>query len=192
MFSIKRQNDKRIVRAFTHRLADVPNGVNVATDDLTQTFVAEGTPVGRDSNGLYHIVKTAVVAVAVDTSDTAITVRKGHNFKVGEYVFAKTGGKCYTIQSIATSGTDNALDVITLNTTLGIAISVGAVIVQGEKEGASAGTYKYEPIGLLGESYDVETLSNMPANVVTIGQITAAKITPLGIVADALKGIVLI
>ena len=135
---------------------------------------------------------TATVAVAVTATDTAITVRKGHNFKVGECVFAKTGGKCYTIQTIATSGTDNALDVITLNTTLGVAISVGAVIVQGEKEGASVGAYKYAPIGLLGESYDVETLSNMPANVVTIGQITAAKIAPLGIVAESLKGIVLV
>lgn len=192
MFSIERKKDKRIVHAFTHRCADISNGVNVATADFIQTFVAEGTPVGRDSNGLYHIVKTAEVAVAVGTSDTTITVKKGHNFKVGEHVFAKVGGKSYTITAIQTSQTDNSLDVITINTTLGIAIAVGSVIAQGEKEGASAGAYKYKPIGLLGESYDVQTLSNCPANVVTIGQVKAANIPTLGIVADELKTIVLI
>jgi len=192
MFTITRKSDSRIVRAFTHRLADIPNGVNVATADFSQTSVAEGTPVGKDSNGLFHIVKVAEVASAVGATDTTITVKKGHNLKVGDNVFAKVGGKCYAISAIATNSTDSTLDDITVATTLGIAIAAGEVIIQGNTTGASAGAYKYAPVGLLGESYDVDALSNRPANVVTIGQVRKANIAALGIVADALKGIVLI
>lgn len=56
MLTIKRQKDKRVVRAFTHKIADIPNGVTVATADLTQKVLHEGTPVGRGELGLYHIV----------------------------------------------------------------------------------------------------------------------------------------
>ena len=43
--TIQRKNEKRIIRAFTHKLADIPNGVNVAVSDLTQNRIAEGPPV---------------------------------------------------------------------------------------------------------------------------------------------------
>lgn len=190
--NIQRKNEKRIIRAFTHKLVDIPNGVNVATADLTQTRVAEGTPIGKDSNGLYHVVKTATLAANATNSATTLTVNKGHNFKVGDIVFAVVGGKAYAITEIATNGTDATLDDITVGTTLGVAIAKGAVIVQGATSGASAGAYKYAPKALLGESYDVEQLQNRPANAVTIGQMIEANAPALGIVANELKGIVLI
>lgn len=189
---ITRKKDTRVIRAFTHKLADIPNGVNVATADFTQTSLKEGTPVGKDSNGLYHIVKTATLAANASNSAITYTVKKGHNLKVGDFIFAVIGGKSYAITDIATNETDSTLDDITVGTTLGVALSTGAVLVQGAASGASAGAYKYNPVGLVGESYDVEALANRPANVVTIGQVKEACIPALGIVADALKGIVLI
>ena len=191
--NIQRKNEKRVIRAFTHKLADIPNGVNVATADFVQTHVQEGTPVGKDSNGLFHIVKTAVLAADASNSATTLTVKKGHNFKVGDNVFAVKGGKCYAITGIATNSGDATLDDITIGTTLGVALSTGAVIMQGNTTGASAGAFKYAPIALLGESYDVEALQNRPANAVTIGQMRAANAPTLGSVIEAeLKGIVLI
>ena len=58
---IQRKKDKRVVKAFTHKLADIPGGVTVSAADLTQAVLHEGTPIGKDANGLYHVVKVAVV-----------------------------------------------------------------------------------------------------------------------------------
>lgn len=191
--NIQRKTEKRVIRAFTHKLADIPNGVNVATADLTQNHVAETTPIGADSNGLYHVVKTAQLAANATNTDTTLTVKKGHNFKVGDNVFAVKGGKCYAITGIATNSGDATLDNITIGTTLGVALTAGAVIMQGNTTGATAGAFKYTPKALLGESYDVDQLQNRPANAVTIGQAVKAKCVALGdVVLAELKGIVLI
>ena len=189
---IDRKNEKRTIRAFTHKLADIPNGVNVATADFTQTRVLEGVPVGKDTNSLYHIVKTAEIAVAATNTATTLTVKKGHNFKIGDVVFAALKGKAYAITAIAENATDSSLQDITIGTTLGVALAAGDVIAQAPAAGASAGAFKYAPVGLLGESYDVEQLQNRPANVVTVGQMLKANAPALGFVAEQLKGIVLI
>lgn len=189
--NIQRKTEKRVIRAFTHKLADIPNGVNVATADLTQGSVAETTPIGVDSNGLYHVVKTAQIAARALNTDTSLIVNKGHNFKVGDNVFAVKGGKCYAITGI--DSIEDTLDEITIGTTLGVALNAGDVIMQGNTTGATAGAFKYTPKALLGESYDVDQLQNRPANAVTIGQAIKAKCVALGdVVLAELKGIVLI
>ncbi len=47
MLKIDRKKDNRVIRAFTHKLADIPNGITVSADDLTQKVLHEGTPVGK-------------------------------------------------------------------------------------------------------------------------------------------------
>lgn len=106
-----------------------------------------------DTLGLYHIIKTAEVAKVVGSSDTVIIVKKGHNFRAGDNVFAAAGGKCYAIESIATNETDPELEDITVGTTLGVAISVGGVIYQGGETGATKAAFKYEPKALVGERW---------------------------------------
>lgn len=194
MLTITKRQDKRIVSAFTHMLADIPNGVTVSEKDFTQPFLWEGTPVGMDASGLYHIIKTAEVAKVVGSSDTVITVKKGHNFKVGDNVFAVVGGKCYTIESIATNETDPEMEDITVGTTLGVAIAAGGVIYQGGETGASKAAFKYEPRALVGEHYDVDQLTNHFVNAWTIGQIREKNIkAPIGpAIKSAMKGIIFI
>ena len=190
--TIIRKKDQRIVRAFTHRLADIANGVNIATADFTQTLLREGTPVGKDTNGLYHIVKTSEVAVNAGSDATTYVVKKGHNFKTGYVIFAKVGGKAYAITSIANDASHEGCDILTVGTTLGVAITAGDVVAEAKSAGASAGAFKYIPVGLVGENYDVDALTNRPANVVTIGQATKSCMPALGFVADSLKGIIIV
>lgn len=194
MLTITRKQDKRIVSAFTHMLADIPNGVTVSEKDFTQSFLWEGTPIGMDSHGLYHIIKTAEVAKVVGSADTTISVKKGHNFRVGDNVFSVVGGKCYAIESISTNSDDPELDDITVGTSLGVAISVGGVIYQGNETGASKGAFKYEPKALVGEHYDVDQLTNHFVNAWTIGQIREKNIkAPIGsAIKSAMKGIIFI
>lgn len=193
MLRIDRKKDNRVIRAFTHKLADIPNGITVSAADLTQKVLHEGTPVGKDENGLYHVVKVAVLSADATNTATAYTVKKGHNFKVGDVVMLATGSKAYTITGIATNASDATSDDLTVATTLETAAKAGDAIYNAAKAGASGSAFKYEPIALVGESYDVEALSNHIVNAWTIGQIRESNIPPVGSAVKAkLPGMVFI
>lgn len=193
MLRIDRKKDNRVIRAFTHKLADIPNGITVSAADLTQKVLHEGTPVGKDENGLYHVVKVAVLSAKATSTTTAYTVKKGHNFKVGDVVMLATGSKAYTITGIATNASDATSDDLTVGTTLGTVAKAGDAIYNAAKAGDSGSAFKYEPIALVGESYDVEALSNHIVNAWTIGQIRESNIPPVGSAVKAkLPGMVFI
>jgi hypothetical protein len=180
MLKIDRKKDNRVIRAFTHKLADIPNGITVSADDLTQKVLHEGTPVGKDENGLYHVVKVAVLTDDATNSATTYTVKKGHNFKVGDVVMLATGSKAYTITEIATNADDATSDDLTVDTTLGTAAKAGDSLYLAAEAGASGAAFKYAPVALVGESYDVDALSNHIVNAWTIGQIRESNIPPIG------------
>lgn len=180
MLKIDRKKDNRVIRAFTHKLADIPNGITVSAADLTQKVLHEGTPVGKDENGLYHVVKVAVLSADATNTATAYTVKKGHNFKVGDVVMLATGSKAYTITEIATNADDTTSDDLTVDTTLGTAAKAGDSLYLAAKAGASGSAFKYAPVALVGESYDVDELSNHIVNAWTIGQIRESNIPPIG------------
>lgn len=180
MLKIDRKKDNRVIRAFTHKLADIPNGITVSAADLTQKVLHEGTPVGKDENGLYHVVKVAVLSADATNTATAYTVKKGHNFKVGDVVMLATGSKAYTITDIATNADDATSDDLTVDTTLGTAAKAGDSLYLAAKAGASGSAFKYAPVALVGESYDVDELSNHIVNAWTIGQIRESNIPPIG------------
>lgn len=180
MLKIDRKKDNRVIRAFTHKLADIPNGITVSAADLTQKVLHEGTPVGKDENGLYHVVKVAVLSADATNTATAYTVKKGHNFKVGDVVMLATGSKAYTITEIATNADDATSDDLTVDTTLGTAAKAGDSLYLAAKARASGSAFKYAPVALVGESYDVDELSNHIVNAWTIGQIRESNIPPIG------------
>ena len=193
MLKIDRKKDNRVIRAFTHKLADIPNGITVSAADLTQKVLHEGTPVGKDENGLYHVVKVAVLSADATNTATAYTVKKGHNFKVGDVVMLATGSKAYTITEIATNADDATSDDLTVDTTLGTAAKAGDSLYLAAKAGDSGSAFKYAPVALVGESYDVDELSNHIVNAWTIGQIRESNIPPIGAEVKAkLTGIHLI
>lgn len=180
MLRIEKKKDNRVIRAFTHKLADIPNGITVSAADFTQKVLHEGTPVGKDANGLYHVVKVAVLTADATNAATIYTVKKGHNFKVGDVVMLAPGAKAYTITAIATNADNATSDDITVDTTLEAAAKAGAAIYEAAKAGASGSAFKYEPVALVGESYDVEALGNHIVNAWTIGQIRESNIPAVG------------
>lgn len=181
MLKIDRKKDNRVIRAFTHKVADIPNGITVSADDLTQKVLHEGTPVGKDENGLYHVVKVAVLTDDATKSATTYTVKKGHNFKVGDVLMLAPGGAAYAITAIATNSSDGSKDDLTVGTTtLGVAAKAGDSLYLAAEAGASGAAFKYAPVALVGESYDVDALSNHIVNAWTIGQIRESNIPPIG------------
>jgi len=190
--TIKRKEDKRVVHACTHNVADIPNGVTVKSAELVSgSILKEGTAIGKGSDGLYHVVKTAEAVEAVAASGTSIKIAKGSHFKVGDFVMIAVNGKAYAITAIDT--TEATYDTVTIGTAIG-AIAKGGVIMLADAEHASTGAaFKYTPKALTGDSYDVEALSNHLVSAVTIGQFKESVIPPINdAILGALKGIVLI
>lgn len=166
---IDKKKDGRTVHACTHNLADIPNGVTVSTADLIPgTPLQEGTPLGKDTAGIYHAVKTAKISEAAAANAKAYKVAKGHHFKVGDFVMFKTGAKAYAITAIDTSALTH--DTITVGTTLDAAVTPGTALVQAAAATADASAFKFRPVALCGDSYDVESLTNLAVSAVTIGQ----------------------
>jgi hypothetical protein len=186
MLHIDRKRDNRVIRAFTHKIADIPDGVTVSVEDLTQKVLPEGTPVGKDTaTGLYHVVKVAKVTAVATNTATSYVVAKGHNFKVGDFITLKEDGKAYAITAIDTT-TSTETDTITVGTTLGVAAAVGDAIYHAAAESAAdASALKYKPVALVGESYDVKAGSNLAVNAWTIAQIREANIPAVGPVVKA-------
>lgn len=180
---IQRKQDERTAHACTHNLADIPNGVTVCVADLIPGVpLREGSAIGPDEAGLYHLVKTAKVVEAATNATTDYKVAKGHHFKKGDFVMIKPGAKAYAITAIDTTPATH--DTITVGTTLGAAIAVGGVLTQAKAETASTSAFKYGPVAACGDSYDVEELTNTPVAAVTIGQFKEA-LCPA--VSDAIK-----
>lgn len=189
---IERKEDKRVVHACTHNLADIPNGVTVKSAELVSgSILKEGTAIGKGSDGLYHVVKTALVVEAVAASGTSVKIAKGSHFKVGDFVMSAVNGKAYAITAIDT--TNATYDTVTIGTAIG-AIAKNAIIMLADGEHASSGAaFKFAPKALIGDSYDVEALSNHLVSAVTIGQFKESVIPPINdAILGALKGIVLI
>jgi len=190
--TIKRKEDKRVVHACTHNLADIPNGVTVKSAELVSgSKLMEGTAIGKGSDGLYHVEKTALVVENVAASGTSVKIAKGSHFKVGDFVMSAVNGKAYAITAIDT--TNATYDTVTIGTAIG-AISKDAIIMLADGEHASSGAaFKFAPKALTGDSYDVEALSNHLVSAVTIGQFKESVIPPINdAILGALKGIVLI
>ena len=186
LLRIDRKQDKRVAYAFTHKLADIPGGVTVSAKELTQKVLREGTPVGKGENGLYHVVKVAILHKKEASTPTAYQVEQGHNFKTGDIVMLGKNAKGYAITSIVPG---DGYDTINVGTTLGNG-EKGAAIYEADKTAASGVSFKYKPVALVGESYDVEALSNHVVNAWTIGQVKEANIQPVGEeVKAALTGI---
>lgn len=191
MFNIQQKKNDRVVRCFTHKLADIAGGVNIATSDLTQDTLPEAVAIGKDTNGLFHVVKTAELAANATSSATTYTVKKGHNFKVGDFVMLATGAKSYAITAITTNSGNSAYDDITVGTTLGKAATAGESIMQANAESSSASAFKYAPVALTGEGYDVKQGQNIFANAWLIGVVKEAALQlPLpAAIKNALTGI---
>jgi hypothetical protein len=149
------------------------SGATIAAADFDTNAVKElkaGSIVGKDSNGLFHFLKTAKVHANVAIDATVVQVKKGHTFKVGEVVVdTALALKADKITAIDTSNAD--YDSLTIEAAIG-ALSAGAIIVKAAAEAATAGTgvFAYTPIGLTINSVDL-TLDNQHTGVLVRGTV---------------------
>ena len=112
---------------------DIPGGGTLFQADFptSSTGVKDGALVGIDTNGIYHIVKTAMLANAIVTNANAMIVYNNHEFKVGDYLGTSATGVASgaIISAIAASGV--GYDAITM-TWAGPAVSASGILVQAK------------------------------------------------------------
>ncbi|UTA66656.1 hypothetical protein [Emticicia sp. 21SJ11W-3] len=142
--------------AFATKLEDISGGITIAAADFTDgTVVQAGSVVGKDNNGLYHVLKTARLHTAAGNTATSYLVFKGHGFKTGDFIAALTGAKAYAITGIDTSNAD--YDTLTVATTLGVAVAqYGGVFQAAAEATTNTSAFKVTPFAVTGHAIKVK------------------------------------
>src|SRR5215217_2444871 len=133
-----RESDSSVRRVvFATKLEDVIGGITLDSSYFVPgDLVPAGTPVVKAVNGLYQPIKSARITAAATNTATDYQVAKGHNFKVGDFFASAVGAKAYPITSINKSGATD--DIITVSTTLGVAVSNGVAVFSATAQSAGA------------------------------------------------------
>lgn len=159
-------------------------GFTLDTTGLTTlaagSVLRAGLPVGfNESTRKARVIKIGVLYENEANNETAYKLLKGHNFIVGEHFGATVGSAAYTISTIDSSNAD--YDVVTIGTTLGVALTAGTPVFQSAASGASAAAYIATPRGLLYQ--DTDPVAEEPVAVVIRGTVYARRIptTPASI-----------
>lgn len=166
--TVSRRRDSETPRVFMHKTADIRGGVSVNVSELGGSFLNEGAVLSAPIDGICHVVKVAVLTAEASDTDTALKVKKGHNFKVGDFIMAKTGAKAYAITAI--TETEKTHDTITVGTTLGVKIGVGGFIIEAAAEStASSSALKYTPLALVGTGKPIIQGHNLDTDAWVLG-----------------------
>lgn len=141
----KKEKEFQYHPAVIKMLEDVVGGGTIVRADL-RTAIFDGMPldelppycvVGKDENGGYRVIKTALVTEALEAEGMTVKVNKSHLFAVGDFVTVGGGLKGASDKITAIDKSNAGYDVITLEATIDAA-KVGQVLV-GVKEKTTAG-----------------------------------------------------
>lgn len=183
--TVQRRKDNETPRVFMHKIADIRGGVSVATSELGSDYLQEGTVLSAPDKGICHVVKIAEVVAQVEAEGVEVKVKKGQQFKVGDFVLAKENGKSATIAKIDTA--DKGLDVITLDVAIG-KLELGDFIAEAAKKLETKAQLKYVPFAVAGTGKQIYPKSNLDVDAWLIG-VTKGNSLP-DFVASKLTGII--
>lgn len=187
--TVNRRKDTRTPRVFMHKVADIRGGVSVNTAELGGDHLKEGSVLSAPIDGICHVVKVAEVVAEVQASEKAIKVKKGHNFKVGDFVLIDENAVAVKITKID-DATSKESDTLTISEALG-AIAIGGAIAEA-KEASSASdnksALKYAPLAVAGTGKPVEKKTNLDVDAWLIG-VTKGNVLP-ACVSKYLTGII--
>jgi len=147
MYVTTKETDTERSLAVEEILEDIAGGCVIEKDDIptSSSGIKEGTLIGKGSDGIYHIVKTAMVAIAASTNDSDIIVYDNHEFKVNDHIGTTASGYASgaLITAIAASGAGRSLITATW---AGPAVAASGILVQASGLGHS--NFKYVPVGI--------------------------------------------
>ena len=147
--TLSREKSTGGVPIFQQVPENAQGGFVLDTTGLTAgLLVPAGTVMGADATTrLAKVLKVAKVQANAGNTAVDIRVEKGHLFIVGDYLAAVVGGKAYAITAIDPAAA--AYDVLTVGTTLAVALTAGDALFQSSATGAAAAVYATPATGLL-------------------------------------------
>jgi hypothetical protein len=169
MYVTTKKSDTERSLAVELILEDIPGGCAIEKDDIptSSSGIKEGTLVGKGSDGIYHIVKTAMVVNAAATNANALVVYANHEFIVGDFIGTSSSGVASgaLITAIAASGA--GVGIITC-TWAGPDIAASGILVQASGLGHS--NFKYVPVGI-STNYVERDKENTGCGIVVRGRV---------------------
>jgi hypothetical protein len=169
MYVTTRETDTERTLAVEAIFEDIAGGCVIEKDDIptSTSGIKEGTLVGKGSDGIYHIVKTAMVVNAASTEANALVVYDNHEFKVGDFVGTSASGVASgaLITAIAASGA--GVGIITCSW-LGPNLAASAILVQASGLGHS--NFKYAVAGI-STNYVERDKENTGCGIVVRGRV---------------------
>lgn len=157
--TVNRRKDTKTPRVVMHRVADIRGGVNVNTTELGGDYLKEGVVLSAPIDGICHVVKIADVVAEVGATEKTVKVKKGHNFKAGDFVMLDEKGVATSISKID-DATSKEYDTLTLKAALG-EIKLGGQLVEAAAESTDASALKYVPLAINGTGKPIVPNSNL-------------------------------
>lgn len=171
----KKETEFQYAPVIVNIIEDVTGGGTIARAELIGVIdeLPPGVVVGADSNGLYHVVKTAKVNAVAAADAVAYQVEKNHVFKVGEAVTngGALEGAADVISAIDKSNAD--YDTITLAGTIGAAAKGDVLVLATAKAAAGAAAFKYAPVAVTMNKV-VTTVANQQSGLLVRGTVNEA------------------
>jgi hypothetical protein len=141
---------------------------------VSGAVIPAGTPVVyNEATRKAAPLRVATLHANATNIATTYQIEKGSDLKVGDYLAASVGGAAYAITVIDTSNT--AYDVVTVGTTLGVALTAPHFLFASSATGASAAALGGVN-GLLYEDLTVDTTTNQSCSVVIRGTVYARRV----------------
>lgn len=158
---------------FKEILETASGGFRLDTTGLVaDSYVPKGSPIGfNEATRVATVQITAELHTDATNTATTYQVKKGHLFAVDKYLAQVAGGKAYAITAIDTSNAN--YDVLTVGTTLGVALVAGDVLFESSATGATAAAYKTTVKGLL--HFDTKVEAGAEVSAVIRGTVLARR-----------------
>lgn len=172
---IERQWMPHIVK----ELEDLNGGGSVAMADLDKSVgcVPPGFFVGENENGMLVVMVSAVLSEAAAADAKTYKVKKYSQLKTGMFVTTGDvdGAKAYAVTKVDRSNVE--YDVITVGTSLGVAIPVGKTLheVKAEDTVGGKGELPCKPIGVAKNEVDL-TKNHANTGVTLRGSVNVANL----------------
>lgn len=171
----KKESEFQYAPGIEKIIEDVQGGGTIARAELKK-IINELPPlviVGKDTNGLYHVVKTAKVHAAVAVEATTIQVEKNHLFAIGEAL--TIGGDLSKAADVITAidKSNASFDTITLSGAIGTAAVGDVIVLVSAKAAAKAATFKYAPVAITMNKVNT-TVANQQSGLLVRGTVNAS------------------
>lgn len=169
MYVTTRETDTERTLAVESILEDIAGGGVIEKDDIptSSSGIKEGTLVGVDTSGVYHIVKTAMVKNAFATGANALVVYDNHEFKVNDFIGTSASGAASGALITAISASGAGVGIITCSW-LGADVAASGILVQASGLGHS--NFKYVPAGI-SANYVERDKENTGCGIVVRGRV---------------------